>query len=57
MDKNEKVAVSVIEYGTSSKLNKSKEAQVPQVRLQHLQPSFLPRNRQQVPAQKAIKEL
>ena len=39
------------------KLNRAKEAEVSQFSLQHLQPSFLPRNgRQQVPAQKALKD-
>ena len=33
-----------------NKLNRVKEAEVPQIPLQHLEPSFLPRNRrQQVP--------
>ena len=41
---------SVDEYGTS------KEAEVPQIPLQHLQRSFLPRNHQQVPARKALKD-
>ena len=36
-----------------NKLNRSNEAEVPQVPLQHLQPSFLPRNHQQFPARKA----
>ena len=40
-----------------NKLNRSKEAEVPQISLQYIQPSFLPRNRcQQVPAQKALKD-
>ena len=39
-----------------NKLNRSKEAEVPQILLQQLQPFFLPRNRQQVPAQKALKD-
>ena len=34
-----------------NKLNRSKEAEIPQTPLQHLQPSFLPKNRQQVPAE------
>ena len=39
-----------------NKLNRGKEAEVPKFSLQHLQPSFLPRNRrQQVSAQKALK--
>ena len=39
-----------------NKLNREKEPEVPQISLQHLQPSFFPRNRrQQVPAQKTLK--
>ena len=41
-----------------NKINRGKEAEVPQISLKHLHPSFLPRNRrQQVPAQKALKDV
>ena len=40
-----------------NQLNRGKQAEVPQIPLQHLQPSFLPRNRRQrVPAQIALKD-
>ena len=48
MNKSAKVAVQTT---IMEQANRSKEAEVPQVRLQNLQPSFLPKTRREVLAQ------